>query len=141
MTPTEIALVREGFNRIAPDAERVGLAFYNQLFLTDPSLRMLFRGDMRTQAGHLMAALGMVVRSLDNLAPIVARIQALGRRHVGYGVQPHHFAAVGAAFLATLAAELREVFTPEVRAAWTQAYETLAAAMIAAMTEPMPQAG
>ena len=133
MSPDEIVLVRQGFSRIAPMSEQVGMAFYDRLFALDPSLRALFRGDIRSQAGHLMAALAMVVRSLDNLSSILERIQALARRHVAYGVQPHHFATVGAAFLGTLEAGLGEAFTPEARAAWTRAYETLAGAMSTAL--------
>ena len=140
MTPDEINLVRQGYDRIAPLAEQVGLEFYERLFALDPSLRALFRIDMPTQVGHLMGALTMVVRSLDNLAPILAQIQALGRRHATYGVQPRHFAMGGVALLDTLEARLGDAFTPEARAAWTRAYETLAGAMIAAMADAMPQA-
>jgi hemoglobin-like flavoprotein len=140
MTPSEIALVRQGFARIAPDAENVGLAFYQQLFTLDPSLRRLFSNDLRKQAGHLMAALAMVVCSLDDLGPVLARVQALGRRHVSYGVQPHHFTTGGVAFIATLEAGLGEEFTPAACEAWTRAYTTLAGAMIAAMDEATPAA-
>ena len=135
MTPTEIALVRQSFARIAPMREAAGLAFYERLFAMDPSLRALFRGDIATQAGHLMSALGMVVRSLDDLRPILGRIQDLGRRHVGYGVEPRHFDTVGGAFLATLEGALGDAFTPEVKAAWVTAYTLLAGAMIDAMAE------
>jgi hemoglobin-like flavoprotein len=140
MTPDEINLVRRGFDRIAPLAEQVGLEFYERLFALDPSLRALFRIDLPTQVGHLMGALTMVVRSLDNLAPILAQIQVLGRRHASYGVQQRHFAIVGVALLDTLEARLGDTFTPEARAAWTRAYETLAGAMIAAMADTMPRA-
>jgi hemoglobin-like flavoprotein len=87
-----------------------------------------------------MAALGMAVRSLDDLAPVLARIAALGRRHAGYGVKAADFTTVGAAFLATLAAGLGDDFTPAARTAWTHAYETLAGAMIAAMADPAANA-
>ena len=140
MTPDEIALVREGFAMIAPDAERIGMAFYERLFQADPSLRMLFRGDMRTQVGHLMGALTMVVRSLDNLGPILTKIQTMGARHAGYGVREEHFATVGGAFLGTLQAELGAAFTMPARAAWAEAYGVLAGAMIAAMHDAMPEA-
>jgi nitric oxide dioxygenase len=133
MDAHEIALVREGFNRIAPDAEHIGLAFYDRLFQADPSLWMLFRGDMRTQVDHLMTALTMVVRSLDNLAPIMDRVQALGARHAGYGVEERHFATVGAALLATLDAELGAAFTATARTAWAEAFDLLAGAMKVAM--------
>jgi hemoglobin-like flavoprotein len=138
MTADEIALVRQSFEQIAPHAERVGTALYERLFAEDPSLRLLFRTDMRTQVGHFMAAVAMVVRSLDDLGPILGHIEALGRRHVTYGVEPRHIAAAGGALLATLEAELGEAFIPEMRAAWANAYTTLAGAMIAAMRETIP---
>jgi hemoglobin-like flavoprotein len=140
MTPSEIALVRDGFAKIAPDAERIGLAFYDRLFQADPSSRQLFRGDVRTQVGHLMTALTLVVRSLDDLAPILNSIQTLGARHAGYGVEEHHFATVGAALLATFQHELGIAFTDDARAAWSRAYGILAAAMIGAMRDATPMA-
>ncbi|MEJ0018354.1 MAG: globin family protein [Acetobacteraceae bacterium] len=135
MTPAEIALVREGFERIAPDAETVGLAFYQRLFTLDPALRPLFAEDLRPQVGHLMGALTLVVRSLDDLTPVLGQIRLLGRRHAGYGVKPRDFDTVGAALLGTLEAGLGDAFTPEAKAAWTAAYTTLAGAMVAAMAE------
>ena len=134
MTPHQISLIKQGFGRIAPNAEQAGRAFYERLFALDPPLRALFRGDIDAQARHLMAALAMVVDALDDLTPVLERIQALGRRHFAYGVVPRQFATVGAAFLDTLEAALGDEFTPDARAAWTQAYDTLAGAMIEAMT-------
>lgn len=138
MTPVQIALVREGFDRIAPDAENVGLAFYQKLFELDPTLRAMFATDLRPQVGHLMSALTLVVRSLDDLGPVLGQVRLLGSRHTGYGVTPAQFDTVGAALLATLETGLGPAFTSEAREAWTAAYTTLAGAMIAAMGE-MPQ--
>ena len=140
MTPDEINLIRQGYDRIAPMAEQVGFEIYERVFAMDPSLRALFRIDMPAQVSHFMAALAMVVRSLDNLAQILEQIQALGRRHATYGVQPRHLAMGGVALLDTLEARLGDAFTPEARAAWTRAYQILTGAMIAAMAQAMPQA-
>jgi hemoglobin-like flavoprotein len=140
MTPDEINLVRQGFDRIAPRAEQIGFEIYERLFAMDPPLRALFHIDMATQVRHFMGAVAMVVRSLDNLATILEQIQTLGRRHAGYGVQPHHFAMAGVALIDTLEARLGNAFTPEARAAWMRAYETLAGAMVAAMADTMRQA-
>jgi nitric oxide dioxygenase len=140
MTPKEIALVRHGFDRIAPRAEQVGFEIYGRIFALDPSARALFRDDMRRQVGRFMAAFSMVVQSLDNLGPILESIQSLGRRHASYGVERRHFELGRLALLATLEAELGDAFTLEARAAWTRAYETLTRAMIAATAEPMPRA-
>jgi len=137
MTPSEIALVRQGFERIAPDAENVGLALYQKLFELDPSLRRLFGNDMRRHGRNIMAALAMVVGSLDDLGPVLAQVQSLGRRHASYGVQPRDFATGGVALIATLEAGLGEEFTAAAREAWSRAYTTLTDVMIAAMNEAM----
>jgi nitric oxide dioxygenase len=48
---------------------------------------------------------------------------------VGYGVEPGHYATVGAALLWTLQQGLGEGFTPEVENAWTTAYGVLSEVM------------
>jgi hemoglobin-like flavoprotein len=79
-----------------------------------------------------MQTLTVVVKSLDRLDQLVPAIEALGRRHAGYGVRPEHYETVGAALLWTLGQGLGEAFTSDVERAWTQAYSTLASVMIAA---------
>jgi hemoglobin-like flavoprotein len=140
MTPEQIALVREGFERIAPRAEDVGLAVYQRIFELDLSLRPLFGDDMRPHARNLMGAVAMVVASLDDLTPLLSRIQELGRRHVGYGVKPGDLVTGGVALLAALEAGLGDAFTTEARAAWTVAYTTLADTMMAGMSQALPKA-
>ena len=54
---------------------------------------------------------------------------ALGRRHAGYGAVPPHYASVAEALLHALATTLGPAFTPEVRAAWAEAYTLVAAVM------------
>ena len=66
---------------------------------------------------------------LDQILPAV---EALGRRHAGYGVREGHYATVGAALLWTLEQGLGDAFTTDVRKAWTTAYGTLASVMIEA---------
>ena len=138
MTPRQIALVREGFALIAPNAEAVGLAIYTKIFELDPSLRGLFAEDIGPQVKRFMAAVTMVVRSLDDLTPLLANLRVLGRKHVAYGVQAKDFDTGGIALLATLEAGLGDAFTEEARAAWTAAYTALVGAMMAGMDEVAP---
>ena len=74
----------------------------------------------------------VVVKSIDKLDTLIPAIEALGRRHAGYGVKPGDYATVGRALLDTLRMGLGEAFTPEVEAAWTEAYTLLARVMQAA---------
>lgn len=129
MTPQDIQLVQSGFEKVAPIADTAATLFYGRLFELDPSLRSLFRSDMKAQGAMLMQTLGMAVRNLHQPDRIVGAVQALGQRHVGYGVQPAHYGSVGAALLWTLAQGLGPAFTPDARAAWTQAYAVLAGIM------------
>ena len=135
MTPHHIALVQDSFARVLPIQEAAARLFYGRLFEIAPDSRVLFRGDMRHQGAKLMAALDVVVRGLTDLAPLLPTIDALARRHADYGVVDRHYYAVGAALLWTLEQGLGSAFTPDVRAAWTEAYGLLSTRMIAAAHE------
>jgi nitric oxide dioxygenase len=134
MTPRQQQLIQASFAQVAPIADQAAMIFYDRLFELDPSIRPMFaHTDMPAQRRNLMQTLTVVVKSIDKLETIVPAVEALGRRHAGYGVQPSHFATVGAALLDTLAVGLGEGFTPEVRDAWATAYGILADVMIGAM--------
>lgn len=129
MNSKQVRLVQESFARVVPIAETAAALFYERLFTLDPSLRPMFKGDMRSQGQKLMNTLTLVVRSLDKPEKILPAVQHLGRRHAGYGVQPAHYQTVGEALLWTLAQGLGETFTEEVKAAWVAAYVFLASTM------------
>jgi hemoglobin-like flavoprotein len=131
MTPTEIELIRASWAAVEPIADTAAGLFYGRLFELDPAIERLFRrSDMAGQRKILMQTLTVVVKSLDRLDQIVPAVQALGRRHAGYGVRESHYATVGAALLWTLEQGLGDGFTADVRSAWTTAYGTLATVMI-----------
>ena len=133
MTPTDIGLIRSSWAAVEPIADTAASLFYARLFELDPAIERLFRRtDMAAQRKILMQTLTVVVKSLDKLDQIVPAVQALGRRHAGYGVRESHYATVGEALLWTLQKGLGQAFTPDVRAAWTEAYGTLATVMIQA---------
>jgi nitric oxide dioxygenase len=139
MTPTEVGLIRASWAAVEPIADTAASLFYARLFELDPAIERLFRRtDMAAQRKILMQTLTVVVKSLDRLDQIVPAVQALGRRHAGYGVREAHYATVGAALLWTLEQGLGEAFTPPVRDAWTAAYGTLANVMIDAANADTP---
>jgi hemoglobin-like flavoprotein len=129
MTPESKRLVQESWTLVEPIAETAAALFYGRLFELDPSLRPMFRGDMREQEKKLMQTLTVVVRGLDRLDQLVPAVEALGRRHAGYGVRDEHYGTVAAALLWTLGEGLGDAFTPAVKAAWTEAYTLLATVM------------
>jgi nitric oxide dioxygenase len=129
MTPRQIALVQESFAKVVPIADTAAGLFYGKLFELEPSLRPLFKGDLKAQGRKLMQLIGAAVAGLRDLGSLVPAVQALGKRHAGYGVQTAHYATVGAALLWTLGQGLGEDFTPEVKDAWAITYGVLAKTM------------
>ena len=129
MKPASISLVQESWKQVVPIADQAAALFYEELFKLDPSLKRLFRGDMKAQGRKLTSMINTAVVNLAKLDTILPAVADLGRRHVGYGVEPAHYATVGTALLATLEKGLGNGFTSDVRAAWVEAYTALATVM------------
>ncbi len=138
MNDEQKLLVQKTFEMVAPIADVAAGLFYGRLFELDPTLKPLFRGDIKDQGKKLMSTLKVAVQSLDRLDALVPTVQALGRRHLAYGVRDEHYDIVGGALLWTLEKGLGEAFTPEVKEAWTIVYGILAKVMKDAANEVAP---
>src|SRR6266516_4432898 len=102
MTLKEKNLVQRTFAQVAPIADVAAELFYGRLFEMDPSLKPMFRGDIKEQGRNLMQMLAFAVKGLDRLHEIVPAVREMGRRHAGYGVRDEHYDTVAAALLWTL---------------------------------------
>ena len=129
MTPEQKKLVRESFAKVTPIAPTAAAMFYDRLFVLDPSLRPLFKGDIKEQGRKLIAMIVTAVGNLDRLDKILPAIHELGRKHAGYGVKEADYGTVATALLWTLEQGLGDDFTPETREAWTACYGILASEM------------
>lgn len=132
MTPEQKDLVQASFAKVVPIADQAAILFYDELFNQDPSLRSLFPDDMTEQRRKLMATLATTVSHLRNWDAIASAVQALGQRHVAYGVKSSDYDTVGAALIATLEKGLGDAFTTEVREAWIACYVAISAEMMGA---------
>ena len=135
MTPHQIKLVQTSFAQVVPIAATAADLFYGRLFEIAPDVRAMFPDDLSGQKKKLMAMLGTAVAGLNRLDTLMPAVQALGRRHGGYGVKAQHYASVGSALLWTLEKGLGEAFTPEVRDAWATTYIVLSTTMMNAANE------
>lgn len=135
MTPDQIQQVQTSFAQVEPIADQAAALFYGRLFEQEPALRDLFKGDLERQGGMLMATLGLAVKNLHQPDRILSAVQALGRRHVGYGVKPEDYAPVGDALIWTLEQGLGAGFTDAHRTAWQAAYRLLSGVMIEAAAD------
>lgn len=129
MNARQVKLVQESFEKVVPLGEKVAEIFYDELFAIDPSLRRMFKGDMKDQRKKLLATLAMVIRALHTPEKIMQPAQNLAVKHVAYGVEPVHYTYVGNALLRTLKKGLGADFTRELFDAWVEAFRTLATVM------------
>ena len=129
MTPQQIALVQSSFQSVAPIGSKAADLFYDRLFEIAPEVRQLFPADLSAQKVKLMGMLATAVNNLHRLDALLPSLRQLGERHRNYGVSADHYGPVGAALLWTLEQGLGSSFSPEVRAAWSEAYHALAGVM------------
>jgi hemoglobin-like flavoprotein len=129
MNMIQKALVQTSFAQVRPIADEAAALFYNRLFELDPTLRPLFKGDLKEQGRKLMEMLTLAVKGLDRPEALLPALAALGRRHAGYGVNKHDYETVGEALLWTLEQGLGPSFTPDIREAWTALYRFVADTM------------
>jgi len=129
MTPEQVKLVQDSFKKVVPIAGTAADLFYDRLFTIAPEVRSLFPSDLTEQKKKLMQMLATAVTNLHQVETILPAVEALGRRHVSYGVTPKHYEPVGAALLWTLEQGLGAEFTPPVKDAWTETYMTVAGVM------------
>lgn len=138
MTPQQVELVQTTWEKCVPIADQAAALFYGKLFELDPSLKPLFKSDIKEQGKKLMQMITAAVRGLNDLNRLVPVVQDLGRRHVAYGVKDQHYDTVGAALLWTLEKGLGDAFTAEVKEAWTAVYNVLATTMKNAAADKAP---
>ena len=123
------SLVQKSWQQVLPIRDLAAELFYGKLFELDPTLKPMFKGDMKAQGGKLMTMIGVAVSNLDHPETLLPVLRGLGARHATYGVKDHHYDTVAAALLDTLQRGLGEAFTPEVKRAWIEIYGVMAGAM------------
>ncbi|HET7228986.1 MAG TPA: globin family protein [Longimicrobium sp.] len=121
--PLNVAVLERSFARVKPKASQFAADFYEELFSRHPETRRLFAGtDMAEQRKKLMDSLVLVIENLDNPDVLTDALRRLGGRHAGYGVSDENYGMVATALLHTFARHLGAEWTPEVEAAWVEAY-------------------
>ncbi|MFZ1333745.1 MAG: globin domain-containing protein [Flavobacteriales bacterium] len=102
---------------------------YEELFIAEPQLRILFEGPMDEQHRKLTLAISNAVEHMSEPETMVRHFHDLGQRHSAYGVRPYHYIAFKAAFLATVQRTLGPDHTPETNEAWSELMDMLSSAM------------
>ena len=115
---SQTTLIRDSFELVAETPHAIVQLFYGRLFELDPSLRGMFKTDIKVQATKLVDTLKAVVDLVEQPEALLPTLHELGRQHMIYGVQPAHYDSVRMALLWALGQALQGDFDKETRAAW-----------------------
>jgi nitric oxide dioxygenase len=117
--------------------------FYRNMFAAHPELTNLF--NMGNQANgaqqqSLASAVFAYAANIDNAAALGPVVKRIVHKHASVGIRAEHYPIVGHHLLGAIKEVLGEAATPELLAAWAEAYGSLANLLIEAEREMYAQA-
>ncbi|GGP27360.1 NO-inducible flavohemoprotein [Silvimonas amylolytica] len=118
--------------------------FYARMFAAHPELTNLF--NMGNQANgsqqqSLASAVFAYAANIDNAAALGPVLERIVHKHAAVGIKPAHYPIVGRHLIAAIHEVLGDAATPELLAAWDEAYWLLAGELIAAEARLYLQSG
>ncbi|XP_039137175.1 hemoglobin-2-like [Dioscorea cayenensis subsp. rotundata] len=151
-TTEQEALVVKSWEVMKKDAAALGLKLFLRIFEIAPSAQRLFSflkdSDVPLHKNpklkaHAMAVFVMTCESavqLRKAGKITVRettLKKLGATHFKYGVVDEHFEVVRFSLLETIKEAVGDIWCPEMKSAWGEAYDQLVAAIKVEM-KPLP---
>ncbi|WP_318617863.1 NO-inducible flavohemoprotein [Sporosarcina sp. YIM B06819] len=107
--------------------------FYKNMFEKHPELLNIFNHANQSQ-GRQQTALANTVyaaaANIDNLAAIIPAVVQIAHKHKSLGIKEEHYPIVGYHLLGAIKEVLGDAATPEIIAAWGEAYGVIADAFI-----------
>lgn len=127
----EADLLRDTFELLAPQADKLALRFYDELFERFPDVVPMFsKTTKKKQSLMLVAALKLVIANLDEPDKLVPVLKGMGAKHKGYGAVPEHYGAVAETLLDVMKEFAGKAWTKKVHNAWSDALNLVAETML-----------
>jgi hemoglobin-like flavoprotein len=132
--PLRVDLLEESFDLVVLRGDDLVSGFYRRV-LANPALAPLFAGvAMDMQSLKFLSTLVALRNAWRHLEMIEPELEAMGARHIAYGVEPEHYPLLCAALLDALAEVAGTAWKPEYAASWREAYAFVQAAMVRGAT-------
>ncbi|QWP75428.1 NO-inducible flavohemoprotein [Lysobacter sp. K5869] len=124
-----VAVVRATVPALAAHGHAITTAMYRRLF-RDEHIAALFnranQGGDNPQAHALAGAILAYAQHIDDLPALAGAVERIAQKHVSYHILPEHYPFVARALLGAIEEVLGAAATPQVLAAWGDAYWFLA---------------
>lgn len=125
----DVAGLQASFRHVEAAGDDAVLYFYEDLHVKHPATRKMFPVATSEQRRHFLAALKHIVAGVADPPALAGYLRELGVRHRKFGTLAAHYEPVGQSFLATLEHFCADVWTPELRNDWADAYGFIARVM------------
>ena len=129
LTAETIALVKATVPALAEHGAAITATMYARLF-QDEHIRALFNLANQGEGGKQVHALAGAVlgyaQNIDNLGALAPVVERIAQKHIGYHILPEHYPYVANALLGAIVEVLGDAATPEIQAAWGEAFWFLA---------------
>jgi class 3 adenylate cyclase/hemoglobin-like flavoprotein len=123
--PSPFALAQGSIGRLLDDPAAFAALFYANMFAIRPELERLFVNGTAAQGTMLSHMLRSVVSGLGRRRHVTIGLQTLGRKHLGYGVEPDHYGTFRTAMLKTIGDVLGAGVTSEIEASWSATLDVI----------------
>lgn len=133
LSKTNLELIQATVPLLREHGVTITGVFYKNMFAGHPELYNVFNvsnQDGGEQKQALAAAVYAYAANIDNpeaLEPVLSRI---AHKHASLGIQPSQYTIVGKYLLAAIVEVLGDAVTPDIAAAWDEAYWLLACELI-----------
>lgn len=135
MNNNTIAIVKSTAPLLKEKGDEITSTMYKILFERHPETKEFFKDAEPEQYKKLANAVYAYAANIDNLGALGKGIEKMTSVHVEKKIQASHYPLVADALLSAIKEVLGDTATPEVMAAWEEAYLFLADVLIKRETE------
>jgi nitric oxide dioxygenase len=133
LSPATVAIIKATVPALEAHGLTITKRMYERLF-QNAAIRDLFNQSHHGETGSQPKALAQAVlayaRNIDNLGVLAGAVERIAQKHVALNILPEHYPYVADALLGAIGDVLGEAATPEICAAWGEAYWFLAELLI-----------
>jgi hemoglobin-like flavoprotein len=133
MDPKSIEIVKSTAPLIKEKGIEITERMYEIAFGERPEYRRFFVNtwmtgpeEAKNQAERLAGAVYLYAANIDNLAALRGPVQHIAKVHVATNIVAENYPVIGECLIAAIKDVLGDAATPDVIAAWTEAYNNLA---------------
>jgi len=137
MNPKTIEIVKATAPAVKEHGQAITERMYQIAFNERPEYRRFFENshmksqeESHKQAAKLAASVYAYASHIDELEKLGDAVESIARAHVKTRVIAEQYPVIGECLLAAMKDVLGDAATPEVMAAWTEAYNNLASIFI-----------